>query len=687
MRELNPSPRVGWHRRLWRVVRLLILVPIARLRFLFVLGAIGLVILKWDDLVARYEKLVWPADTAAAGDPGHEFYCPMHPTVIRDTNKEKCPICFMPLSKRKKGEVTDEALSAGTVSRVQLTPYRVVLAGVRTVPVGFHPLTRDLTTVGTVEFDERNLRAVSARVKGRIDKLFVNQTGQMVHRNDPLAEVYSPDLVVTAQNLIDARGGGNKVLEGMARDRLRLWGIDDAQIDELAKAGRPITHLTVRSPITGHILKKAVREGQYVEEGGPLFDVADLSTVWVQAQLYEDDLAFLPAGGHDRKTGRPDFDLGVAATTRAFPNRAFSGKLSFLFPHVDTDTRTLTVRFELPNPDHELRPGMTATVGLKLTPDLLAKTPAGDRLQARDGKLLAVSEPAVIDTGTQKVVYRETLPNTFEGVLVTLGPRLRDPDGATFYPVLSGVSEGDRVVTAGSFLLDAETRLNPALGSTYIGGGGGGGGKAGGVVRPTTPDDESAKITAALAKLSPEDRQFAQTQRFCPVLGGPLGAMGVPVKITLEGRPVFLCCRGCVAEANANPGRTLGRVEEFRRKGGAAPPPPATVPPANPTPPAPPKGSSAVPKLTAEEVANVRANLAKLPVQDRAAAEAQKLCPIQGEPVGSMGVPVKVDLGGGRTVFVCCRSCVTPARSNPDEALGKASDARRLPPLLPGGQP
>src|SRR5262245_20260187 len=114
--------------------RLDVLVPLARLRFVFVLGAIGLVILKWDELVARYQQHVYSgADTAS--DPDHEFYCPMHPAIVRDTNREKCPICFMPLSKRKKGDVTDEPLPPGTVSRVQLTPYRVVLAGVRTVPV------------------------------------------------------------------------------------------------------------------------------------------------------------------------------------------------------------------------------------------------------------------------------------------------------------------------------------------------------------------------------------------------------------------------------------------------------------------------------------------------------------------------------------------------------------------------
>ena len=201
----------------------------------------------------------------------------MHPTVIRDNNKEKCPICFMPLSKRARGEATDETLPAGTVARVQLSPYRVVLAGVRTAPVGFVPVHREIITVGTVEFDERALRTVSVRFKARIDKLFVNQTGQAVAKGDPLASVYSPDLVVTVQNRLDARKANNTDGEANARSRLALWGVEADQIDEIVKAGKPITHLTVRSPITGHVIKKYPREGQYVDEGGPLFDVADLS--------------------------------------------------------------------------------------------------------------------------------------------------------------------------------------------------------------------------------------------------------------------------------------------------------------------------------------------------------------------------------------------------------------------------
>jgi RND family efflux transporter MFP subunit len=671
-----PPPAAPGSDRFSRALRLTILVPLARLRFLFILGAIGLVIVKWDDLTARYEKYVRPAAGADAADPDHEYFCPMHPTVVRDTKKEKCPICFMPLSKRKKGETGGgEALPAGTVARVQLTPYRIALAGVRTTPVEYQSLSREITTVGTVEFDERTLKAVSARVKGRIDTLRVNQTGQMVHAGDALAELYSPDLVVTVQNLLDAREAKNAVGEKLARDRLKLWGIDDAQVEEIVKAGKPITHLTIRSPITGHVLKKYVREGQYVEEGTALFDVADLATVWVQAQLYEDDIAFLPAGGHDSKTGKPDFDLAVTATTRAFPGKPFTGTLSFLYPHVDAETRTLTVRFDLPNKDHELRPGMTATVALKLGHELLMKTPAGAGLQTRDGRVLAVPETSVIDTGARKVIYRQTLPDTFDGVAVELGPKLCAAYGAVYYPVLSGLAEGDRVVTAGSFLIDAETRLNPALGSTYIGGSSGGSPGAG-IVRPTTPTDPDAKIEASMRQLPPHERKLAESQAWCPVLGDRLGLMGPPIKVDLGGgRSVFVCCKSCINAAKADPEKSLRRVEELR----GIHPKEATPAPAPPSPP--------VAKLSQAEAAEARANLGKLPPADRRAADAQRLCPVQGEALGTMGVPIKVDLGGGRAVFVCCKGCIGKAQKNPEAVLKKAEEFKKLPPVLPGDKP
>lgn len=545
-------------REIWTVVR----VPLARLRFLFILGTIGLVISQWDWITAEIEKRRG-ASHSHGTDENVEYYCPMHPTVVRDNNKDKCPICFMPLSKRNKGEASDEALPAGTVARVQLSPYRVVLAGVRTAPVGHVELHREITTVGTVEFDERSLKNVSARFKARIEKLYVNQTGQMVRKGDPLASLYSADLVVTVQNLLDARRGNNADGEKIARDRLTLWGIDADQIDEIIKTNKPITQLTIRSPIDGHVIKKYSREGQYVDEGGLLYDVADLSTVWIQAQLYEDDVPFLPKGLHDPKTSLPEKPISVSATTRAQPGETFNGVLSFVFPHVDPETRTLTVRFELANPDHELRPGMSATVRLRLDAEDLPQRPAGKGLRMKDNRVLAVPEASVIDTGRQKVVYRESVPNTFDGVLVELGPRLSGADGIAYFPVLKGLEPGDAIVGAGSFLIDAETRLNPAAGSIYIGGSGSG---KSGTIRPSTPEDKDYKITAALKKLTPADRALAMSQKFCPVTEELLGSMGLPIKVMINSTPVFVCCSGCDKAALRNPEETLRKVAEFKNK-------------------------------------------------------------------------------------------------------------------------
>src|SRR5450631_2175563 len=170
---LHAPPGLGFWRTAWWWFDFLILVKLARLRFIAILVVIGLVIVKWDLLTAYYEKWTRPASLGHAVSD-FEFYCPMHPTVIRDNSKEKCPICFMNLSKRKKGDNKEEALPPGIVNRVQLSPYRVVLAGIETWKVAYLPLTKEITTVGFVEFNEGEMKQVAARVKGRLDKLFVD---------------------------------------------------------------------------------------------------------------------------------------------------------------------------------------------------------------------------------------------------------------------------------------------------------------------------------------------------------------------------------------------------------------------------------------------------------------------------------------------------------------------------------
>jgi membrane fusion protein, copper/silver efflux system len=452
-----------------------------------------------------------------------------------------------------------------------------------------------------VEFNETKLAHLATRQKGRIVKLFANYTGQEVKQGEKLATLdvrYNQELMVTLEDLRRARQGGDKESEQMARQRLRLWDIDDEQLKEFLRTGKMNAEVIVRAPIHGHVIKKYQREGSFVEDGTPLYDIADLDSVWIEAQVYESDQALL-------RVGQP-----IQATTLALPDRVFDGILDFVYPHLDENSRTLTVRFHIPNKGHLLRPGMYATVRIDVpaaqvvslsralaldaaaenTADTVAHalaapagTSAGTGLfpllraaerQARlqRGLVLAVPDSAVIDTGSLKIVYREASPGVYEGVAVRLGPRLTDlGDTIAWYPVLHGLEEGEKVVTNGSFLIDAETRLNPAAGSIYFGGSGGNkSGTSAVAVRPSTPEEEDTaekKARAELRSFSAADRLLLEMQVFCPVMPkNRLGSMGTPFKVTIGGRPVFLCCGSCEKKAKANPRKTLETVEKLKAK-------------------------------------------------------------------------------------------------------------------------
>lgn len=662
---LRAPPGLGFWGKAWWWFDFLILVKLARLRFIGILVVIGIVITQWDTLVAYYEKWTRPANSAATAKSDTEYFCPMHPTVIRDNPNEKCPVCFMPLSKRKKGTKGEaEALPPGTVNRVQLSPYRIVLAGVQTTEATAIPLTKEINAVGFVEFNERGLKTVSARAKGRLDELLVNETGHIVAAGDILASLYSPDLNVTVQNLLDAKRRNSSELASSARQRLELLGISNDQIDEIVQSGKANSHLRIRSPISGHVIKKYVREGQYVEEGSPLYEIADLSSIWIQAQIYQDDMVFLPVEQlHNPQAGDAE-PLPVIATTQAFPGEEFRGNLAFVYPHVDQQSRTVTVRFELQNPGHKLRPGMTATISLQISPvkvpvlqAAIANQPEQEQL-LKDGKFLAVPESAVIDTGNQKIVYRESLPGVYDGVQVSLGPKLIGPNNGIYFPVIKGLDNGDKIVSSGSFLVDAETRLNPSAGSIYFGGSGGGSKSGGNVTttRPSTPEDSDAKLVAALKKLSPADRNLAEQQRYCPILENSLlGSMGVPIKVMIEGQPIFVCCPGCIDAAKENAAETLKKVEQLKSGKRALVKPEFERPSAN----------------QAEQTVDPKISraLRKLSDADRQLALAQRYCPIlPNSLLGSMGTPVKLSLDG-ETVFVCCAACVKQAQANPAKTL------------------
>ncbi len=583
----NPAtalPRPQQHSLGWKIWQVLKTIQ-ARLRFFVLLAAIGGVILYWDRINAVYEK--WTRPFAAAqetADPDSEYWCPMHPTIVRD-HPDKCPICGMPLSKRKKSAAEGEALPPGVLSRLQLTPYRVALAGIHTAPVEYRRLTKQIEAAGFVEFDETKLTRITNHISGhsRIDKLYVNVTDQSVNVGDPLVDLYSPDLDATMQNLLTAHHAGDTRLEAMTRERLKLWGLKDDQVQQALDTDKPITHVTIRSTVSGHVIRKYPLEGDYIDEGARLFDVADLTTVWIEAQIFENELAFLHK------------DLVVHAFPKAYPNHEFTSKLSFIHPHLDAETRTLKVRFDLPNPGHLLRPGMYArvqfdvpateltTVSARVGERQAARTAAalafsallspavptaegewaslllgaGEQARFRNGEVLSVPETAVIDTGSRKVVYREAGPSLYDGVEVELGPRCGD-----YYPVVKGLEAGDRVATAGSFLIDAETRLGGGLGSTYLGATG----------APQEMDkpaaamsEEDAEVQQALSKFSPADRKLAEEQGYCPIRNIRLGKMDAPIPVAWkDGRKVFVCCPQCVDKAKADEQGTLDKLERLK---------------------------------------------------------------------------------------------------------------------------
>ena len=504
----------------WAKVRMVIKVVELRLRFIVLMGATGLGFAYWDTLANRYDKWMRPhaATDLAAAASGTEYFCPMHPAVVRDASGS-CPACGMPLARRQKGEKS--TLAAGVMARVQLAPHRIHQAGLRTVEVRYEPLTETFRTVGTVEYDERKVKQIASRVKGmaRVEKLHVDFTGIAVAAGAPMAELYGPELYQGVRELLLAQqrskapasrsllGDGNDLVR-LASDKLGLMGVTPGQVAEILRDGKADFTLPILAPIGGHVIRKDVVEGQYVSEGQSLFEVADLSTVWVKARVYEDQVGLVRVGQE------------VEATVPAYPGSIFRGKVAFIQPHLDPTTRTVEVRYDLDNADHRLFPGFFATVTLRTPiaetpmfrgriaatggPNAPAMTVAAQKIcpvtnaalgsmgepiatevegrtvwtccgacppqiKARPAKflpritppprdgVLSVPESAVIDTGTLTLVYVETEPGVYEGRKVVLGPRSGDQ-----FPVLEGLQPGETVVASGAFLIDAESRLDPS---------------------------------------------------------------------------------------------------------------------------------------------------------------------------------------------------------------------------------
>lgn len=322
------------------------------------------------------------------------------------------------------------------LAAVQITPELQQRLGVMTGEVQKEQLRMSVRTVGIVRPNEKRLARVHLRTEGWIRDLFINFTGEKVEKGQKLLSIYSPQFVTTQQEYLNAVQASDKSLAELAHKRLELWDVPDEEINELRRAGKPKTYLTLRSPITGTVLSKNAFEDQYVTPAAELYSVADLSTVWVQAKVYEYEL--------------PHVEIGRLATVTlpALPDRRLTGAVVFVEPTVEEPARTVQVRVELSNRDGRLKPGMFAHITIE--------HPMGDGL--------LVPASAVIRTGDQDYAFRAEAGHRFMPVEVTISPfRFGNR-----YHILSGLSAGDRVVTSANFLIDSESRL-------HFGGGGMGG--------------------------------------------------------------------------------------------------------------------------------------------------------------------------------------------------------------------
>ena len=335
--------------------------------------------------------------------------------------------------------------SGAVPGTVAISPERIQMLGVRTEPASLRPMAHTVRAVGAVAADERRIGVVNPKFEGWIEKLLVNTTGQTVRRGEALLEVYSPDLVLAQREYLVARSAAADMAHAdpMARDnanaiaaaalsRLKNWDISADQLARLQRTGTATRTLTLSAPIGGIVMEKTALQGLHFGAGDMLYRIVDLSTVWLLAEAFEQDLAQIRPG------------QSAKITVQAYPGRVFDGRVAFVYPTVNAQTRTAKVRIEVPNPDLLLKTDMYATVEIAAP--------------VESTTVLTVPDSAVLDTGTRQTVLVDRGDGRFEPRAVKLGAR-----AGGYVAVLEGIRDGEKVVTGANFLIDAESNLRAAL--------------------------------------------------------------------------------------------------------------------------------------------------------------------------------------------------------------------------------
>jgi len=542
----------------------------------------------------------------AAAEATPMYTCSMHPQVRLSDPDAKCPICFMDLIP-----VSEDAGAPGSERHLVLSEAAVRLAGVQTTPVARFFPTATVRLYGKVTYDRTQVSRITAYFAGRLDRLFVDYVGTPVRKGDHLAEIYSPDLLATFEELRQSRlaveesRSGSQVLRAStsqtleaAREKLRLFGLTAEQIEAAERGEMKSDHLTVYSPIGGIVTHLAALEGDYVETGSPIATVADLSRLWLDLEAYESQLPLVRWGQQ------------VTFTVESHPGETFEGQISFIEPMVDDYTRTAAVRVTIDNRDGRLKPGMFATavartrVGTRgaipsgnlagkwvspMHPEIVKDAPGscdvcgmplvpaeelgivGDPTSVEEP--LVVPRTAVLVTGVRAVAYVEVPGQekpTFEGREVVLGPRAGD-----FYILLGGLREGESVVTNAAFKIDSAMQIAAKPSMMMPRGGRSTGHSHHGGPPPETAPDASTPSTAApehfLSALEPVYQAYLDLQEALADddLSAALGAagrleraVGLVDPAGVSGEPLGIWRRSAALLAPAEPPADLETARE-----------------------------------------------------------------------------------------------------------------------------
>lgn len=407
----------------------------------------------------------------------------------------RCPVCGM-----KRGEVFEDTGDAGLTGEleIRLSDRARRLAELDTEPVMRRRLSTRLRTVGKIGYDETRHKMVSAWIGGRIDKLFADFTGMVVRKDDHLVELYSPDLLSAQEEYLQAIRSSEttsgalessrkraRQLVVSARRKLELLGISEDQMRKIENTRSPQTQMTIYAPIGGTVVRKSAMEGMYVRTGDVLYEIADLTHVWLMLDVYESDLPWILPGGD------------VRVTAESLPGETFDGKIVFVDPVVNEQTRTIGVRVNIANPRRKLKPGMFVSAEIvthlnehgraagheaggafacpmhpwetsenlgicslcemDMVPRSQIVSDAGDGLP---GAALCVPRSAVLQSGERALAYVEVEPGLYRGVELKIGPLAQTRSGRQFYPVLSGLEEDAEVVIRGNFVIDSQFQLS-----------------------------------------------------------------------------------------------------------------------------------------------------------------------------------------------------------------------------------